>query len=437
MMKWGRITAAVSLVAVGALLALDLAGLIDSWQWLSTAWPAVFILLGAELIVLQFVARARNLKLRFAWGGMLGAAALIALAIGLVHGDRINQAVAAKLDWTGIGALTAERTGEAVELEPVRAAVPAGVAGIVIRHKAGNLVIRQSDGSAELTVRATAWPGGFGGDPREIVRNIRVEIRETEERLEVAADVPSEGRWWWRRMPVVDLEVTVPAGAGQLRRIDAETVAGSVRAGPLHLDTQVKTIDGDVVLAEIRGSVNARTLNGDVSATGVTGNAELKSTNGGVSAADVAGFADLGTTNGDVRAVRVAGRISGTSVNGNVTVEEAGSGVFAKTVNGDVTIAAPALAGGWEAKSTHGVIRLRLPEGADAKIRAKYRFGGLKSDFPLQMEQHDAEGTLGAGTYPVTAETNGNIAIERYRPGAPASMEEDEPDGPGFHVSTH
>src|SRR5690606_40069152 len=58
----------------------------------------------------------------------------------------------------------------------VRAAVPAGVAGIVIRHKAGNLVIRQSDGSAELTVRATAWPGGFGGDPREIVRNIRVEI---------------------------------------------------------------------------------------------------------------------------------------------------------------------------------------------------------------------------------------------------------------------
>src|SRR5690606_41819248 len=102
-----------------------------------------------------------------------------------------------------------------------------------------------------------------------------------------------------------------------------------------------------------------------------------------------------------------------------------------------VTIAAPALAGGWEAKSTHGVIRLRLPEGADAKIRAKYRFGGLKSDFPLQMEQHDAEGTLGAGTYPVTAETNGNIAIERYRPGAPASMEEDEPDGPGFHVSTH
>ena len=432
MMKWGRITAAVSLVAVGALLALDLAGLTDSWQWLSTAWPAVFILLGAELIVLQFVARARNLKMCFAWGGMLGAAVLIALAIALVHGDRINHAVAAKLDWTGIGALTAGRTGEPVELEPVRAAVPAGVTGIVIRHKAGNLVIHQSGGSAELTVRATAWPGGFEGDPREIARNIRVEIRETGERLEVAADVPSRGRWWWRRMPVVDLEVTVPAGAGQLRRIEAETVAGSVEAGPLHLDTQAKTIDGDVTLAEIRGNVIARTLNGNVSAAGVTGNVELKSTNGGVTATDVAGSADLGTTNGDVRAVRVAGRVSGTSVNGNVAVEEAGSGVFAKTVNGDVTIAAPALAGEWEARSTHGVIRLGLPDGADAEIRAKYRFGGLKSDFPLRTEQHDAEGTLGAGTYLVTAETNGNIAIERYRPGASAAAE-DGPGGPGFH----
>jgi len=432
MMKWGRITAAVSLVAVGALLALDLAGLIDSWQWLSTAWPAVFILLGAELILLQWVARARNLKMRFAWGGMLGSAVLIALAVALVHGGRINHEVAAKLDWAGIGALTAERTGEAVELEPVRAVVPAGVTGIVIRHKAGNLVIRQSDGSSELTVRATAWPEGFGGDAREVVRSIRLEIRDAGERLEVAADVPVEGRWWRRRMPVVDLEVTVPAGAGQLSRIEAETVAGSVNAGPLPLDMQVKTIDGDVVLAEIRGSVIARTLNGDVSAAGVTGNAELKTTNGDVSATDVTGSAELGTTNGDVRAVRVAGRISGTSVNGNVTVEEAGSGVVAKTVNGDITIAAPSLAGEWEARSTHGVILLRLPDGADAKIRAKYRFGALKSDFPLRMEQHDAEGTLGAGTYRVAVETNGHIAIERYRPGAPAAKD-DGPDGPGFH----
>lgn len=432
MMTWGRITAAVSLVAVGALLALDLAGLVDSWQWLSTAWPAVFILLGVELVVLQFVAGARNRKLRFYWGGMLGAAVLIALAVMLVHGDRIKNAVAAYMDWTGFGALMAERTGQAVELTPVRSAVPSGVTGIVIRHQAGNLAIRQSGDAAELTVKATAWTGGFGGDPQETVRNIRLEIREAGERLEVVADVPSEGRWWWRRMPVVDLEVTIPASAGQLRRIEAETVAGSVEAGPLHLDAQVQTIDGDVTLTEIRGNVSARAMNGDVSAAGVTGNAELKSTNGRVSASDIGGNAELNSTNGDVRAVRVSGRAAGTTVNGNVAMEETGSSVYAKTINGDITVGGPVLAGDWEAKSSYGFIRLKLPEGADAEIRAKHRFGGLKSDFPLRTEQHASEGTLGAGTYLVTAETNGGIVIERYRPGVPAAGE-DGPAGSGFH----
>jgi len=412
MMRWGRVTAAVSLLAVGTMLALDLAGLIDSWKWLYTAWPAVFILLGVELIVLQAVARSRNRKLCFSWGGMLGAALLIVLAMLLVHGERIKNGLAPDLHW--IDYVSAGRKGEAADLEAVRAPVPAGVSAIVIRHKAGNVTVRQSGDTAELTVRGVAWTV-WGGDAKgDTLRNVRLEIRDTGDRLEIAAVAPSESRWWWwRRMPVVDLEVTVPANAAQVKRVEAGTVGGTIEAGPLGSDARLKTVDGDIILAEIRGGVFAETVNGDVTVSDVEGNAELK------------------TTNGDIRAVRISGQAAGNTVNGDILIEKAGGGARANTVNGDITIAGAVLAGDWEAKSMHGNIVLRLPDGADAAIRIKHRFGDLKSDFPLRMEQSSAEGILGSGTHRVTAETNGDIAVERY--GTSSAAADGEPAGPEFH----
>ena len=428
MMRWGRVTAAVSLLAVGFLLALDLAGLIDSWKWLYTAWPAVFILLGVELIVLQAVARSRNRKMRFSWGGMLGAALLIGLAVLLVHGDRIKEAAGLDLHWIGIGAWIDGRKGEPVDLAPVFAPVSAEASGVVIRHKAGNITVRQGGDAGELAVRAVAWPEGFGKNAEKTVRDIRLQVRETGERLEVVVDVPSRRYLWWLYMPAVDLEVTLPPGADL--SVEAETAAGSIEAGPLGSDARLKTLDGNITLTAIRGSVFAETLNGDVAASDVEGNAELKTTNGDVSASDVKGNAKLNSTNGDIRAIRISGQADGHTVNGEIAIDTAGGGVRAHTVNGDITIAGTVLAGDWEAKSMHGTIVLRLPEGADAEIRAKHRFGGLKSDFPLRTEQNAAEGTLGAGTHRVFAETNGDIHIRRNGTSASA---DGEPAGPGFH----
>ncbi len=394
MVKWGRATAALTLMTVGVMLVLDVAGVGDSWTWMSIGWPLVLVSLGVELIVVQLVARARNLRVRVYWGGILGTALLVALAVLWLHGDRIRT-VAPDLSWMGSWAFP-DASGERFELQAVRAALAPDVSELVIRHQVGEVTIRQDDAAKEMVVQAVAYIDARGEKAEQMAGNIRLDLRRTENGLELVSDVPSYSRWWWWKKPRVDLTVSLPGG--DLPAVAVELTSGAADAAGLDTGVRIDLKNGNIRLANIDGSVKAQTVNGNLRAT------------------DIAEDAELISVNGDIAASRIDGPVRVKTVNGDVTLDEVRKGADAHVVNGNVVVRSSMLGGDWNAGITNGDIRLEIPDTADATVHAESRFGDLTTDLSLQVDGKTAKGKLGAGTHHLTAKTNGDITLVRYRP---------------------
>jgi DUF4097 and DUF4098 domain-containing protein YvlB len=127
---------------------------------------------------------------------------------------------------------------------------------------------------------------------------------------------------------------------------------------------------------------------GDVEVSGVTGDLRARSTSGNVTVRGVTGAVNASSTSGNVRVGEINGTVSGKSTSGNVEVE-------ITQLNG---------AGDMEFASTSGDVQVKLPANLDADVRMSTLSGGLKTDFPLTIEESErgpgrhAAGRIGGGS---------------------------------------
>jgi hypothetical protein len=124
------------------------------------------------------------------------------------------------------------------------------------------------------------------------------------------------------------------------------------------------------------------------------------------------------TVNGNVRGEALPGDARAATVNGDVAVEAAGW-VAAKTVNGGIDVAMGSdPEGDLEFATVNGDIRLRLPDGFDAQVDARWLNGGIDSEFPVELSgrprARHATAMLGTGGHELEIETvNGTIRLSR------------------------
>jgi hypothetical protein len=123
---------------------------------------------------------------------------------------------------------------------------------------------------------------------------------------------------WLRAGPRMDLEVAVPA---DLRVERVETVNGDVEAEGIAGGLRAETTNGDVTLTDVRGDVTATTTNGGVTLTDVRGDVAAETTNGDISIVGIRGDVTAETTNGDVSATDVTGRVEADTTNGSVDTQ--------------------------------------------------------------------------------------------------------------------
>src|SRR5882672_788492 len=127
---------------------------------------------------------------------------------------------------------------------------------------------------------------------------------------------------------------------------------------------------------------------GDVEVTGVSGDLRAKSVSGNVTVKGVTGAVNASSTSGNVHVGEINGTVSGKSTSGDVEVEIA-------QLNG---------AGDMDFASTSGNVRVKLPANLDADVRMSTTSGGLKTDFPLTIEEPErgsgrrASGRIGGGS---------------------------------------
>jgi hypothetical protein len=143
-------------------------------------------------------------------------------------------------------------------------------------------------------------------------------------------------------------------------------------------------------------------VSGDVEVTGVSGDLLAKSTSGAVTVRGVTGAVNAKSTSGNVHVGEITGTVSGKSTSGNVEVEIMQLGG----------------AGDMEFASTSGNVRVKMPANLDADVRMSTTSGGLKTDFPLTIEEPErghgrrAAGRVGGGSRNLRlSSTSGSVSL--------------------------
>jgi hypothetical protein len=143
-------------------------------------------------------------------------------------------------------------------------------------------------------------------------------------------------------------------------------------------------------------------VSGDVEVTGVSGDLLAKSTSGNVTVRGVAGAVNARSTSGNVQVGEITGTVSGKSTSGNVEVEIMQLGG----------------AGDMEFATTSGNVRVKMPANLDADVRMSTSSGGLKTDFPLTIEEPErghgrrAAGRVGGGSRNLRlSSTSGSVSL--------------------------
>jgi len=148
----------------------------------------------------------------------------------------------------------------------------------------------------------------------------------------------------------------------------------------------------------------------------------ISSISGDVDVTSVAGVLDAKSISGNVRIKGITGPVNAHSVSGNVNVGEVNGTVTAKSTSGNVEVEILQLSGtqDMDFASVSGNVRVQLPANLDADVRMSTMSGGLKTDFPLTIEEPErgpgrrATGRVGGGARQLKmSSVSGNVALLR------------------------
>lgn len=170
------------------------------------------------------------------------------------------------------------------------------------------------------------------------------------------------------------------------RREDKKSKLWSFRSGsfnmdiemlvPRKLNTQLKTVDGDVSLAGVDGKVDIHSVDGDLEVRDVSGELNLKTVDGDTRISNLLGPLTVRTVDGDLVLREIHGSIQGKTIDGDVEIEMVGQ------PNEDSQI-----------ESVDGDIELTLGDHVEVTIDAHASDGGIDMPFVAESIQKRGDST--------------------------------------------
>jgi hypothetical protein len=150
--------------------------------------------------------------------------------------------------------------------------------------------------------------------------------------------------------------------------------------------------------------IAAGTVNGSMSVRGTGAEVKASTVNGGVDVRDAGGQVRATTVNGNVRVTTSAGPVTATTVNGSINARMG-------SLNRD---------GDMKFDTVNGTITVETPSSLDANVSIDTMFGGIASDFPVQLSgkfgPRHAEGVIGRGGRRISMNTvNGSVELRKIR----------------------
>ena len=173
-------------------------------------------------------------------------------------------------------------------------------------------------------------------------------------------------------LPLGDIELTVPRGAG----VNLQTSSGEISASEVAGVTATSQ-SGTITVEKVHGEVDLNTIGGEISVRNSTGTFKLHTVGGSVDARDLAP-ANAGDS------------LEAGSVGGDVTLDRIQhQRLKLNTVGGEVSYAGPLSRGGrYSFQTISGRLRLLLPPNSSFRVKGSLGTGGeLSSDFKITAER--------------------------------------------------
>ncbi|SET97073.1 DUF4097 family beta strand repeat-containing protein [Paenibacillus sp. NFR01] len=264
--------------------------------------------------------------------------------------------------------------------------------------KAGTLAVTNRNGSITFTQ----------GTGKNIEVHMKVIVADsTEAEAKAAAD---KVKLQVRQGTTLGIEVE----DGNVSRTNPPQVALSVTLPQkLGAKLEAELNNGDISLSNVKntGTIKLKVNNGDIAARGVVADIVLQADNGSVAVADAKGAADAAVVNGEVEATRISGALALKATNGTLTATGVFAALKASVVAGEIDISTSKLGGNWDVSSATGDVTLALPAHSSVKVDGKVMLGEPETDLPLTVKGSRISGTIGAGTYTVSASSLSDLSI--------------------------
>lgn len=291
----------------------------------------------------------------------------------------------------GSSQLAAKQTGSGYSFDKgiTRVSLPAGTTSVAVANTNGTIEIKQGN-VKEIEVHMTVVVSQATAEvARAAADQAGMKVNKGAN-LEISAYSKSYGNGQY---PSLELTVTLPQG------MKAELLA--------------TTENGNLSLSKVSstGKIKLSSVNGNIAASGIGNEISLHTVNGNVQVSEAKESVAVTLTNGNVKAEQIAGALTVKSTNGNLSVKDALAAVEAVTVAGNIHVESRKVGGNWKVTSAAGNVELAWPGSAGVVVEAKSAFGEIETGFPLTVKNHQARGTIGAGTYQIHAESMAGLSL--------------------------
>lgn len=411
MIKVGRYTAGLLLLAVGAMLIMDQAMGGQHFQYLIQWWPVLFILWGTEYIILNVVYRNSDRRMKLDLFGVFMAVLFSGIVFSVTQPSYFAdlwKKINFNFEFTG--QLSAEK-GIRIEKPTKKIQLESTENHIIIENENGNIVVK-SGSVQEIEVQTVMWVDhATQEEANKIAEQSVIEVTNATS-ITIQAKGKSYGSGL-KTKPKMNMTVIIPEN----REVNAElnTTNGDVAVIGLNVLDNVKlsTKNGDLDVEDIQGDVQAETLLGDITLSGIQGNVQADTKSGEYNVTKVTGNAVVSTLNGDIRIEDVGGEIKANTKNGDVTVNEATKALNIETLNGSIYAQTSSVGGNWDIYSAIGDLNITLPEEGSYEVKGSNSFGSMDTDLPFSIHKNEISGTIGTGEYTIHLETNNDIQVKK------------------------
>lgn len=388
--KIGTISMGILLIVVGVLCIINQIGGYSIVEALLKWWPISLIMLGLEILVMSFVARNSETKIRFDGFSIFIIIIILLFSCGAYFvQDIANGGLTSRIVNFNYNSRYETRENKNFSI------ASNGVTKLIATNQNGNIVIGKSTSdkieiNANITIRNNDEEYA-----KSIVESLVVIEGSDLLRVSTSKGIYSSDKYKIQGV-TVDYDIKIPNNI----EVEVENKFGNIEVANNIGNLKVTNSNGDIDISNIAGSVTLNNKFGFIKVNNVEGDLKTEGSNGDIRISNIKGKASVNSKFGEINVTNVAKKIDIVNSNGEITLRND------SVVNEGISI-----------ENKFGKIDVSLPKEQQGNFKCSARFGDIHSNLKLvEAEEKDKSKSLNgiigdSSTSIFIKNDNGDIAL--------------------------